>query len=242
MASILIIPAALTVATSWLYYLTTIAPKRSGDSMDRLYFPSNLDDLRTISFVFHDYKQENFSYVVILFVSAYLYKQTFAIPGSVFMNILAGALFGLFHGFILTCVLTACGATFCYLLSKLCGKAYVEKYLQTKLSILQQKVSDNRGNLFYYLLFIRLFPMTPNWFINMSSPILNIPIHLFFLSVLIGLMPYNLLCVQTGVMLTNISSIDDIFTTKTLFGLLGLSLIALIPAIVKKIIQRRKRT
>ena len=28
--------------------------------------------------------------------------------------------------------------------------------------------------------------MSPNWFLNMASPILNVPIHLFFPSVLIG--------------------------------------------------------
>ena len=38
------------------------------------------------------------SYVVVLFVSAYLFKQTFAIPGSVFLNALAGAVFGLQTG------------------------------------------------------------------------------------------------------------------------------------------------
>jgi len=31
------------------------------------------------------YRRENFGYVVLMFCSAYLYKQTFAIPGSVFM-------------------------------------------------------------------------------------------------------------------------------------------------------------
>ena len=41
-------------------------------------------------------------------------------------------------------------------------------------------------SLFFFLLFLRLFPMSPNWFLNMASPILNIPIHLFFMSVFIG--------------------------------------------------------
>ena len=28
--------------------------------------------------------------------------------------------------------------------------------------------------------------MSPNWFLNMASPILNVPVHLFFMSVLVG--------------------------------------------------------
>ena len=63
-----------------------------------------------------------FTYVLVLFTSAYLFKQTFAIPGSVFLNLLAGALFGLGLGFPMTCFLTACGATFCYSLAKFAGR------------------------------------------------------------------------------------------------------------------------
>lgn len=48
------------------------------------------------------------------------------------------------------------------------------------------QVEENRSCLFFFLLFLRLFPMTPNWFLNLSAPILNIPISQFFLSVLIG--------------------------------------------------------
>ena len=48
--------------------------------------------------------------------------QTFAIPGSMLLNLLAGALFGWKIGFALTCVLTATGATFCYLLAKFLGR------------------------------------------------------------------------------------------------------------------------
>lgn len=47
-------------------------------------------------------------------------------------------------------------------------------------------MEENRNSLFFFLLFLRLFPMTPNWFLNLSAPILNIPIVQFFFSVLIG--------------------------------------------------------
>ena len=48
------------------------------------------------------------------------------------------------------------------------------------------QVEENRDSLFFFLLFLRFFPMTPNWFLNMASPIVNVPMHLFFLSVFIG--------------------------------------------------------
>ena len=48
------------------------------------------------------------------------------------------------------------------------------------------QVSENADCLFFYLLFLRLFPMSPNWFMNMVAPIIGVPVHLFFLSVFIG--------------------------------------------------------
>ena len=50
-----------------------------------LKFPSNLDELKAIASFLQQYKQEHSTYVYCLFCCAYLYKQTFAIPGSVFM-------------------------------------------------------------------------------------------------------------------------------------------------------------
>ena len=51
-------------------------------------------------------QKNNTTLVLLLFSLAYLFKQTFAIPGSVFLNLLAGAIFGLPVGFCLTSTLT----------------------------------------------------------------------------------------------------------------------------------------
>lgn len=50
-----------------------------------LKFPTSLEDIRSVSDLLMIYKEEHFLYVLVLFCSAYIYKQTFAIPGSVFM-------------------------------------------------------------------------------------------------------------------------------------------------------------
>ena len=50
-----------------------------------LRFPSNLEELSLLANTLTLYKDEHMTYVILLFCSAYLFKQTFAIPGSVFM-------------------------------------------------------------------------------------------------------------------------------------------------------------
>lgn len=53
--------------------------------LSRLTFPSDLDELRELADTLKFYKQEHHGYVLLLFCSAYLYKQSFAIPGSSFL-------------------------------------------------------------------------------------------------------------------------------------------------------------
>uniref|UniRef100_A0A146RLI4 Transmembrane protein 41A n=1 Tax=Fundulus heteroclitus TaxID=8078 RepID=A0A146RLI4_FUNHE len=195
----------------------------------RLKFPSDLESLRELAETLKFYKTENYGYVLLLFCSAYLYKQSFAIPGSSFLNMLGGAIFGPWVGLMLTCLLSTFGSTFCFLLSSTFGKQYVVYFFPEKVALLQRKVEENQSSLFFFLLFLRFFPMTPNWFLNITCPVLNIPISIFFFSVLIGLIPYNFICVRTGSILSQISSLDDIFSWGTLAQLLAIALMALLP-------------
>ncbi|XP_051998781.1 transmembrane protein 41A-A [Xyrauchen texanus] len=251
----------IVTATFYLYLLSYFLPpgpqllkhkheedtgKSSGednpqrDISSRLKFPSDLEELKEISELLQFYKTEHTGYVLLLFCSAYLYKQAFAIPGSSFLNILAGALFGTWYGLLLTCVLTTVGATLCFLLSKAFGKQTIVRLFPEKVAMLQRKVEENRSSLFFFLLFLRFFPMSPNWFLNMTSPILNIPVTLFFMAVFIGLMPYNFICVQTGSMLSRISSLDDLFSWSVVLKLILIACVALLPgALIRKYSTQR---
>lgn len=57
----------------------------------------------------------------------------------------------------------------------------------------------------------------------------------FFSLVLPGLTPYNFICVQTGAILSQITSLDAIFSWDTLLKLLAMAVAALIPGtLIKK--------
>ncbi|KAG7315911.1 hypothetical protein KOW79_020777 [Hemibagrus wyckioides] len=245
--------AVVAAATFYLYVLSAFLPpgppraqhhdpaaepgaRAEGSSADeeelRLRFPSDLEELRDLAELLKFYKRQHTTYVLVLFCSAYLYKQSFAIPGSSFLNMLSGALFGPWYGLLIACTLTTVGSTNCYLLSRTFGKRHVIRFFPEKVAMLQRKVEENRSSLFFFLLFLRFFPMTPNWFLNVTSPILNIPIPMFFFSVLIGLIPYNFICVRTGAILSEIASLDDIFSWGTLLQLLLIACVALLPGAV----------
>ena len=74
------------------------------DERDKLIrFPRNTDDLRSIHQVISKYSEDNKIYVLFAFCYLYIFLQSFAIPGPVFLSILSGALFGAIPGFLLVC-------------------------------------------------------------------------------------------------------------------------------------------
>ncbi|XP_055346409.1 transmembrane protein 41A-like [Paramacrobiotus metropolitanus] len=238
MASAIFLPVLFIVCTYGVYYLAVSAPSmESGERLD-LHFPKSFEDLKNTTTLLYEYKEQHHLYVLMLFCAAFLWKQSFGIPGSASLNIASGALFGFWMGFPLSCLLTAVGATNCYILSYLFGHKLVIRFFSAKLAWLRSMIHSNSQQLMYYLLFLRLFPASPNWFLNIASPHLGIPIHKFFAAIFFGLMPYNFICVHSGSILRDLNSFNEIFTWSRIAQLVLIASVALIPGIYLKKSQR----
>jgi len=57
---------------------------------------------------------------------------------------LAGALFGAWHGILIACTLTTVGSTNCYLLSRTFGKRHIIRIFPEKVAMLQRMVGHLR--------------------------------------------------------------------------------------------------
>ena len=66
--------------------------------------------------------------------------QTFMIPGTIFMSLLAGALFGVVKGVVLVVFNATAGATSCFFLSKLIGRPLITWLWPEKLRFFQAEV------------------------------------------------------------------------------------------------------
>jgi len=68
------------------------------------------------------------------------------------------------------------------------------------------------------MIFLRIFPGTPNWLMNLSFPHLNIAPTKFVLSVFIGLGPWNFFSCSAGSILFKLTDTKQIMdTNKYLF-------------------------
>ena len=132
---------------------------------------------------------------------------SFGIPGSNFLPLLTGPVFGMYLGFAVSYICTLIGASLCYWISYSLGKDFVQRSFPQKLKQLTTLVEENRHNLLYYFIFLRATPIVPSWFLNLSTSLVGIPFSIFFTSMVIGILPWTFLLVKTGMTLTEASSL-----------------------------------
>lgn len=48
------------------------------------------------------------------------------------------------------------------------------------------KVDEHKNNLLNYIIFLRITPFLPNWFINITSPVIGVPLSPFFIGTFLG--------------------------------------------------------
>ena len=107
-------------------------------------------------------------------------------PGTGVLAILAGPLFGPYKGFAIVHFCSISGACICYLISKHLGSDAIQNRFPEKYALFKQKIDENRKNLFWYFLFLRLTPLFPNLLINTVSGLVGIPISIYAFASLIG--------------------------------------------------------
>lgn len=203
----------------------------------RIKLPRTISDLRVLKDDLSKYAKEYPAKFILGYCSTYIFMQTFMIPGTIFMSLLAGALFGVIRGLFLVVFNATAGASSCFFLSKLIGKPLVSWLWPEKLRFFQGEIAKRREKLLNYMLFLRITPTLPNLFINLASPIVDIPFHVFFLATVIGLLPASLITVRAGLALGDLKSVKDLYDAKTLLVLFLIGLLIIIPTLFK-----RKRT
>ncbi|VAH36350.1 unnamed protein product [Triticum turgidum subsp. durum] len=159
---------------------------------------------------------------------------TFMIPGTIFMSLLAGALFGQLRGVALVVFAASAGASSCFFLSKMIGKPLVFVLWPDKLTFFQKQVAKRREKLLNYMLFLRVTPTLPNTFINLASPIVDVPFHTFLLATLIGLIPAAYVTVRAGIALGELTSLSDLYDTQSVALLFLIGVVSVTPALLSK--------
>lgn len=231
------------------------------------------------------YKEHHPGFVVASFCIVYISLQTFAIPGPIVLSILSGAMYSFAEAQVLVAFCATTGASLCFALSYFLGRGVFNRLFSSMIARFKDKVlrhdagpllkagdthsflcvqiSQNQSNLFYYLLFLRITPLLPNWFVNIACPLVDVKFKYFFLATLIGtnrranarltrailtesslypgLLPANFLHISTGATLNNAAGAEGGSNTLNFAILFLLQFVALLPTLLKSKIENYEK-
>jgi len=231
-AILLLLLIFFTSALAMFLVWKTLPPIDPKDQED-LKFPSDIEDAKKLGNVLSRYKEQYYAQVLAGFLCVYIFLQTFAIPGSIFLSIISGFLFPFPVALFSVCFCSATGASFCYLLSYLVGRRLVRHYLPERAAQWSAKVDNHRSNLLSYILFLRITPFLPNWFINIVSPVIGVPLFPFWVGSFFGVAPPSFIFIQAGTTLQQLTSTMDPITVETVLLLVVFALLSILPVLMK---------
>ncbi|XP_013778172.1 transmembrane protein 41B-like [Limulus polyphemus] len=214
-------------------------PELQEDEKLHIKLPKNIDDAKNLGKVLSRYTGDHFYTVIGGYFLTYIFLQSFAIPGSIFLSILSGFLFPFPLALTLVCLCSALGASFCYILFYLVGRKLVLKYLPVRAAEWAGHVSRHRSHLLNYIIFLRITPFLPNWFINITSPVIDVPLAPFFLGTFLGVAPPSFVAIQAGTTLHQLTSSRDAFSWTSLTVLIVFALLSMIPVLFKKKLKEK---
>ena len=144
------------------------------------------DSIKTLWACTKAYQEANWWFVLAFFETLYIGIKMLGIPATFTLCILAGALFPMPLCQVVTGFGEAIGSSLCYLLSQAFLRPVVERFFGSKLKIMQKKAYEERDYMLSFNFFLRLTPFMPNWMINLSCPLVGVPLVPFFIGSLFG--------------------------------------------------------
>lgn len=232
--------AMLALGVAVFALIIAAMPPMDAEDRAALQVPVSLEQAKALGLVLGKYRDDYFSWVVALWAFAYLFMQTFVIPLTLPLCLLAGYLFPPSHmALLMVCTASATGAAGAYGLSYFLGRDLVRYYVPDKLALWEGRVKKHSDNLLFYTIFLRATPFLPNWFINIASPVLGVPLGMFWIGTFLGVAPPCFLYVESGRMLQELTTTKDIVPLTSVLKIAVIGSLALLPVLFKDRLKKK---
>jgi pyruvate/2-oxoglutarate dehydrogenase complex dihydrolipoamide dehydrogenase (E3) component/uncharacterized membrane protein YdjX (TVP38/TMEM64 family) len=166
------------------------------------------------------------------FFAVYVGVTGLSLPGASLMTLVAGALFGLWQGFIIVSFASTLGALLSMFSSRFLLQDWVEQRFGARLAGMQAGLARDGA---FYLFALRLVPVFPFFLINLAMGLTKLPGRTFWWVSQLGMLPGTLVYVNAGRELGQLESLSGILSPSLLgaFALLGL-----FPLLARKLLDR----
>jgi uncharacterized membrane protein YdjX (TVP38/TMEM64 family) len=144
---------------------------------------------------FHHLLAEHVTLSVLAYVAIYALAVTLSLPCGLIMTTAGGLLFGWVLGALAAMVGATLGATLVFLIAR----TAVGDSLSRRSGPWLAKLSEGfQKDALSYMLFLRLVPAFPFWFVNLAPAVLGVPLKTFVLGTFLGIIPATLAFASAG--------------------------------------------
>ncbi len=174
------------------------------------------------------------------YVLAYCAVVALSVPGGGILTIAGGLMFGPWLGGALAVCGAGSGAVALFVLARFVFGAWFARRFGPFAARLQEGLARDGFN---YLLALRLVPVVPFWLVNLAPALLGMRLLPYVGATVLGIIPATLVFAGIGAGLADVLAAGRppdshlLFTPHIFLPLLGLALLALLPALWR----RRKR-
>jgi uncharacterized membrane protein YdjX (TVP38/TMEM64 family) len=191
---------------------------------------------------------------VLIYIAAYIGMASLCLPGSPILTATGGLMFGWLIGGLASVVGATIGATILFLIARTAlGEGFSERTAPWLAKLRKGFAEDALS----YLLFLRLVPAFPFWFVNIAPAILGVPLKTYVIGTFFGIIPATFAFASAGAGLDSVVMAakaehaacvakrgadachftihaSSLVTKELILALALLGLLALIPVAVRK--------
>ena len=202
----------------------------------------SIETLREHRAVLNGFVAENALLAAVAFVTVYALSTALSLPGGVVLTVAGGFLFGVTLGTLYVVAAATLGATAVFLIAR----SALGSFLQERAGpFLKRMEAGFRENALSYLLVLRLIPLFPFFVVNLVPAFLGVSLRVYVLGTFFGIIPGTLVFILAGAGLGSVFdqggqfTAGSVLTPEVIAGLVGLSLLSLLPVAYKRIKARR---
>lgn len=205
----------------------------------------SIEALRVHRSVLTDFVAGHAVAAALIFMATYALSTALSLPGGLVLTLAGGFLFGIVPGTFYVVIAATLGATVVFLIAR---SALGGSFRAKAGPFVQRMEAGFRENAFSYLLVLRLIPLFPFVVVNLVPAFLGVPLATYVVGTFIGIIPGTLVFILAGAGLGSIFdrggafTVDSVLTPEIVAGLIGLSLLSLLPVVYKRVKARKSAT
>ena len=187
------------------------------------------------------FRDANYALTVLVFMAAYVAIVAFSLPGATVATLTGGFLFATFPGALFNVTAATIGATAIFLAARMGFGESLGRRIESSDGTIRKIKEGIDENQWSMLFLIRLVPAVPFFIANLLPSFLGVPLHRFFVSTFLGIIPGAVVYTSVGAGLGEVFARGEtpdlgiIFEPHILLPILGLCALAALPVVLKAV-------